>query len=500
MGRSGDVERAGPARALPAWLAIVLVFGTSAAVLVVEILAGRLLAPYVGVSLETYTAIIGTVLTGIAIGAAVGGWTADQIDPRRLVPPLVGLGGALCIASIPLVRILGEAAGAGGGGTGIVMAATAFLPPAAALSAVPPVVVKLQLRDLGRTGTTVGWLSAFGTAGAIAGTFVAGFVLVAHAAVTTLIVAVGMVLIVGAVALWIAVGSSEPAVVASVLALVAAALAGVAWIDSPCDVQTAYYCVSVQRDPARDSGRVLVLDDLRHSYVDLADPTHLEFWYVRRIVDALDEHVPVGRIDVVSVGGGGLTIPRWIRATRPGSRQVVLELDPELPRLAERELGFRPGDDIEIRTGDARLLIGGVPAGGADAVVGDAFGSRAVPWHLATREFVEEVARVLRPDGVYVLNLIDEPTERFVRAAAATIARVLPFVAVTRSDGLLEGRSGNAVIVASAAPLDAASWDARRVRAGDGGALVSDIDDYIADAVILTDDFAPVDQLLAGTR
>ena len=89
---------------LPGWLAILLVVGTSAAVLVLEILAGRLLAPYVGVSLNTYTGIIGTVLVGIAIGAWLGGVAADRFDPRRLIPLLLIVGGALAIATIPTVR------------------------------------------------------------------------------------------------------------------------------------------------------------------------------------------------------------------------------------------------------------------------------------------------------------------------------------------------------------------------------------------------------------
>ena len=97
-------SRRRPPRPLPGWLAVVLVVGTSASVLVLEILAGRLLAPYVGVSLETYTGIIGTVLAGIAFGAWAGGQLADRFDPRRLLPLLLLLGGALAVATIPVVR------------------------------------------------------------------------------------------------------------------------------------------------------------------------------------------------------------------------------------------------------------------------------------------------------------------------------------------------------------------------------------------------------------
>src|SRR5690606_9663435 len=233
-----DAEPA--AGALPGWLAVALVAGTSAAVLVLEILAGRLLAPYVGVSLETYTAIIGTVLAGIALGAAAGGWAADRVDPRRLVPALLAVGGALSMASIPIVRLLGGDAGPGAdvGMPSVILAGAGFVPATGVLSAVPPAVVKLQLRDLGATGVTVGRLSAFGTAGAIAGTFLAGFVLVAYVAVTTLIVTVGAVLVAAGLAMWLAGQRTDERAMLTAGGLVVASALGLVTVDAACDLQT----------------------------------------------------------------------------------------------------------------------------------------------------------------------------------------------------------------------------------------------------------------------
>ena len=133
-----DIDAPSPAVPLAGWLAIALVTGTSAAVLVLEILAGRLLAPYVGVSLETFTGIIGTILAGIAVGAWAGGVAADHVDPRRLLPILLVLGGGLAMATIPIVRLLGEGGGSGGGIRILVLTAFGFLPSATVLSAVPP--------------------------------------------------------------------------------------------------------------------------------------------------------------------------------------------------------------------------------------------------------------------------------------------------------------------------------------------------------------------------
>lgn len=507
-------------RPLPPWLAVVLVFATSAAVLVLEILAGRLLAPYVGVSLETFTGIIGVILAGIAAGAWAGGVLADRTDPRRLLPILLMLGGALAIATIPIVRVLGDSGGSGGGPRILVLTTFGFLPAATVLSAVPPAVVKLQLLDLATTGSIVGRLSAWGTAGALFGTFFTGYVLVAAAAVTTLIVTVGVVLVAGGVALAVASRTRRTSEMLGVGGLAAASLLGVATIDSPCEHQTAYYCLSVVEDPALDSGRTLLLDDLRHSYVDLDDPERLEFWYIRRLVDAIEvegaDGVAGTPIDVAYLGGGAFTIPRYVRATRPGSEQVVMEIDGDLVDVVEDELDFAPGDDVEIIVGDGRLSIRDLPTDAYDVVIGDAFGSRAVPFHLATREFIDEIDAVLRPDGVYAANVIDSSAQRFLRAYAATTAEVFEHVAVVRGPGILEGLRGNSVIVASHQPLDVEALQARLTNdvdpsqtpaeRSDPERVVGEIvhgdeafSEYVDGADVITDDFAPVDQLLART-
>ncbi len=481
---------------LPTWLAVVLVVGTSAAILVLEILAARLLAPYVGVSIETYTGIIGTVLAGIAIGAWLGGAAADRIDPRRLIPPLLVSGGALAIATVPTVRALGEAGESTGLGGIVVLTTVGFLPSATVLSAVAPAVVKLQLNDLASTGTTVGRLSAYGTAGAIVATFLTGFVLVGLAAVTTIIVAVGVLLVVSGVALWLTlpaiVRRSARSEITSVSALAGLAVVAAAALGSPCDSETTYYCVSIEHDDERPSGRVLVLDDLRHSYVDLDDPTYLDFWYVRRFAEVVDRLAPAGSLDVVHLGGGALTLPTWLQRARPSSDQTVLEIDDELIELVidEFDRATGPGTGVNVVAGDARQSLRRLGDDSADVVIGDAFGSRAVPWHLATQEFATDVARVLRPGGVYTLNVIDGAELSFLRSQTATIASVFAEVAVVLNDGPARGRLGNSVIIASDQPFDAGRLDPQ------GGRLVDDVDAFIDGATVLTDDFAPVDQLL----
>lgn len=484
---------------MPKAAAGALVFATSAAVLVLEILAGRLLAPYVGVTLETATGIIGVVLAAISAGTWIGGRLADSVDPRRLIGPLLIGGGAAALLVVPVVRGLGPSAD-GSAASIVSVAAAAFFVPSALLSAVSPAVVKLQVQDLATTGATVGRLSALGTAGAIVGTFVTGFLLVASSPVTLVVTSVGVVTIAGGVILAVVLGRRRPAstfATGLALAVLGAGLAAV--VPERCPDASVYFCARVEQDPDRPTGRILRLDTLRHSYVDLADPTHLEFGYTKSIASVI-EGAPPGPLTVLHIGGGGFTMPRWLAATRPGSSSVVLELDPALVGLARRELGLRTGPDLRVEEGDGRLGIDAQPAGTFDVVVGDAFGSLAVPWHLATREMVIAVRRVLRAGGTYVLNLIDDPPQRFVRAEAATLAAVFDHVALVATERQVAGAAGgNHLLVASDAPIDQEGLGRRLAARTDPHVVVAgpDLDRFIGDADVLTDDFAPVDQLLS---
>ena len=457
-------HHAGTVRAMDSRLAGAIVFTASGAVLVLEILAGRLLAPYVGVSLETFTAIIGVVLAGIALGSWLGGRLADRIDPKVLLPAALALGGAAAIASVPIIRALGPAALSADPPTIVVLAAAGFFVPSALLSAATPLVVKIQLGSLAETGRIVGRLSALGTAGSLVGVFLTGFVFVAEFAITPVVIALGLVLVAGGAGLWFHLGRRQPgrAVAAGVLLGVLASGVAVA-ARPPCDVETTYYCASVLRDVDRPSGRLLVLDDLRHAYVDLDDPTYLEFSYTQLLGDVVDGAWPAGEpIDAVHLGGGGFTIPRYLAATRPGSAGLVLELDPGVVELAEDELGLVPSDQLRIVTGDARVDLRDVPDDSADLVVGDAFGGRAVPWHLTTTEFVRDIQRVLRDDGIYAQNVIDQQPLGFLRADVATLRDVFAHVAVLGPPGRFDGSGGgNTIVLASDAPIPAAAILAR---------------------------------------
>ncbi|TDB75904.1 fused MFS/spermidine synthase [Micromonospora sp. KC723] len=495
-------------RALPNGLAAFLVFLSSGAVLVLETVSLRLVGPYVGVTLQVTSSVIGIALAAIAYGAWTGGWLADRRDPRPLLAPALVLAGIASAVTLPVVRYAGEVLRGGAASAILLLVAAAVFVPAALLSAVTPLVVKLQLADLRRTGQVVGRLSSIGTLGGISATLGTGFVLVAALPSTVILIALAALLGVTGLALGVYLRRQEGAgragpgrvkAALAVLGLVGAGLGAVA--PNPCDVETAYHCARVAVDPSRASGRVLYLNSAQHSYVDLADPTHLEYAYTQWIGAAADVAAPEGRrLDALHLGGGGFTMPRYLSATRPGSHNLVFEIDGGLVDLDRRELGVRPGPELRAVVGDARMLVAAEPTDSRDFVVGDAFGHLVVPWHLATREMAAEVRRVLRPGGLYVQNVIDYPPGRFIRSEVATVAAEFRHVALVAPADALAGAVGsNFLIVASDAPLPS---DALGQRLGDldsvpdllsGGALAA----FVDDALVLTDDYAPVDQLLA---
>jgi len=219
----------------------------------------------------------------------------------------------------------------------------------------------------------------------------------------------------------------------------------------------------VLRDLDVPDGWLLLIDDVASSYVDLDDPRHLEFEYMTWIGAALDCMAPPeDRLDVVHVGGGACTLPRYVAATRPTSRQVVFEPDPALLRLARDMFGVRPSPLLRLVPREGRAGLADEPDGSADALVRDAFAGPAapgpvVPDQLRTYGFLRDAARVLRPSGIYLANLADRPPLPAARAEVVTAMEVFPHVALVTEPSILRGRRhGNLVVLASRRPLPVA--------------------------------------------
>lgn len=475
-------------------LAGALVFFSSAAVLILEILAGRLLAPYAGVTLETFTAIIGVVLGGIAVGTWLGGRLADRAaSPITLLGPVMILSGALAASTVPLARVLGPSMGADGIPGLVLLTAIAILPATAVLSAIPPIIVKIVLDDLDRTGATVGRISALGTAGALFGTFTSGFVLVATLRTSVIVLTVALATAVAGAFLWLRFRPVSQTLTTIALVGLAAGSLLTAAVQTPCDVETAYFCASEVVDPDDPDASFLILDTVTHAYVDKTDPGNLRFTSIRMFAAAI-EAMTSGPIEVVHIGGGGYSLSTWLDAARPGTRNVVLELDGALVEFVEER--FDPAPVERTIVGDARVSLGEAGTG-FDVAIGDAFGGLAVPWHLTTAEFLSEIADSLDGDGFYVMNLIDHGDLGFLRAQIATAQEVFDHVAVVSVPERFDA-GGNFALVASKRPIPTAEIvaEAAALDLGIAGLTGADLDEFVGDASVLTDDYAPVDQLL----
>lgn len=238
----------------------------------------------------------------------------------------------------------------------------------------------------------------------------------------------------------------------------------------------------------------LSVDGTPQSHVDLDDPSRLFFEYVQRIGHVIDEWGDPGQpLTAVHLGAGGLTLPRYIHATRPGSRQQVIELDEELIGFVREHLPLPRNAGIRIRYGDARAMLARLPAalrGVVDLVVVDVFSGARIPAHVTSAEFYTEVATLLAPGGIVAVNIADGPGLAFARGQAATLRLVLGEVAALAEASVLKGRRfGNVVLIAARDPLPLA-WLPRLMARGPHPAAVlagHELVDWMAGAPIVTD-------------
>lgn len=223
-------------------------------------------------------------------------------------------------------------------------------------------------------------------------------------------------------------------------------------------------------DRFRPGSWQLFADGVPQSHVDLDDPGHLEFEYVRRIGHVIDLALPAGKpLRALHLGGGALTLPRYVAHTRPGSSQLVAEIDDALTALVRERLPLpdsRKAGRIRVRAADAREVLESVRPESYDLVVSDVFAGARTPFPLTTAECAGAAERALRPGGVYVANVADGPPQKGIRAAVATIRSVFGQSCMVAEPAVIRGRRlGNFVLVASAGPLPADGL--RRRVAGD---------------------------------
>src|SRR5215813_5074908 len=399
-----------PMRLSNPWIACAIVFVASFCTLVIELIAGRIMAPFIGVSLYTWTSIIGVVLAGISLGNYLGGRFADRWPQRRTLGILLAAGGLASLAILPLINIataiptadLIDPGSRLGGALPfdrasllilriVVITALIFFTPSLILGMISPVVIKLTLQDLAHTGGLVGKVYALSTLGSIVGTFATGFVLVQLFGTRVIVLGVGLVLLVMAFAFGDLLRSGRAAAPLAACVLLLGLLVPArnvkaygcfdndadrmecvqrsisdGWdqaVENGCLHETAYYCIKVSDHIVNSVNdrivKQLVLDHLVHSYNSLEDPNFLEYGYIKvyaEVADMLARRLPQRDLRILYVGGGGYTLPRHIEATYPNAHQEIMEIDPGVTQTVYEQLGVNPATtNITTYNVDGRL-------------------------------------------------------------------------------------------------------------------------------------------------
>lgn len=519
------------------------VFLTGAGIMTVELVASRLIARYLGSSLYTWTGVLGVILAGMSLGNYLGGRMADSARnlPRRIAA-LFFAGAAACLLILWLNAWAGSSVflmGLSWPVRILLHMAWAFLLPATVLGTISPMVAKLAIERAAHTGRAIGTLYAWNAVGSIAGTFLTGFYLTAWMGSVRIVV--GMALLLAALGLAYAraarrgAGAGPGATIGAAVGLAVfagffllavlpgesvAAVAGALRLrnvpaepDALYFAETQYQILTVTAEPGNPLHRAFYQDKLRHSEADLADLGDLKYPYMR-IYDALVNQA-AGKnnapVRLLLLGGGGYVFPNHLFRARPGSEIVVVEIDPGVTRAARQAFGLPADAPIEIHHMDARNYLadalrknrkapGTVPP--FDFIVCDSVSDYSVPYQLTTREFLADVKQLLKPGGLYVMNLIDAyDVGAFMNAMAQTFSAVFPHRGAISAVPVL-GPRNTTVFIGSTAPLaleDLSAWTSRP-GVFHGLALT---ETHFADLrarngeCLLTDDWAPVENLLA---
>jgi predicted membrane-bound spermidine synthase len=424
-----------------------------------------------------------------------------------------------------------------------------FFLPMLCLGTISPQVIRLSIADTAHAGRVSGTIYAWSTAGAIVGTFATGYFLIGWIGMYRVLFAVALVLMVLTIflgRLW-----KNPALLFGGSIVVGVGVVGMVFFGfgkAGFDLETKYYAIKVNDvydrvgDVDVPKYKTLALDLLVHSYVKPQDPTWLGYTHEEIQCELTRYYRSQGKTDVLVIGGGGYTFPRWVEHVLPDVGVDVVEIDPGVTEMAHRALGLSRQTRIRSHHMDGRQFVRErAPKGHYQLVVQDAVNDLSVPYHLMTKEYNDAVKETLAPGGAYLLTLIDSIEEgELWRAAVATMRQTFSHVELldpanfqTDSNGRITGRHVYVIYGADhALPLAevrAVAQEARAIEALDRfavAALLSPNPESLLNlgrwlertrsycyvlpqerlerhvsarpAVILTDQYAPVDNLMSN--
>jgi len=494
-------------RIIPLWVLIFLQAGISASSLIVEIVAGRMIAPYVGMSLYTWTSIIAVVLAGFSVGHWWGGKIASLPTQRALRITGWTMIAAACTtagATLLLRAFAGPVVEAFAHPLAAIttLSVLAFFLPSLFAGVPAPVLTVVAMRDRDRSEQALGAMFASGAVGAIVGTLLAGFLFVPWIGSVKTLVVITVVYAVAAVLCFRLGKAALRGTVGAVLGIGVAVGIG-AWalsLPAVCDRESSYYCirtVSLSDNPGNPV-HLMVVDHLAHG-ISAREVPRVMFTEHSAMLDALPR-MRMDRPDFTSfhIGGGTYSVPRaW--ADRGISDITIAEIDPVVTEIAADQFWFDPAT-ATILHGDARVALSR-SAQTYDVIVGDAFTDIAAPEHLVTQEFFQLVSQRLSPEGVFAMNLIDNLDRLDALAAVVlTLRDVFPSVEVW-TDGRAPQRGERRVFVLLASgsdspvsTIDAMAPDVTRFQALDNAFINRIVEQK--NAQILTDDHAPLAYLI----
>ena len=502
-------------------------FIASFCIMVIEIAAGRIIARYLGTSLYTWTSVIGVVLAGIAIGNYIGGRLADKYESRKLLSLLFVLASIGCVTVPVLNKIIGNfhVLWMMPWIIRIAVHVTAiFLLPSVILGLIAPVVAKFALDQGGKPGRTVGNVYAWGAAGSIVGTFVTGFILVAVMSTGSIVFSVAVLLVIVSMLygrkawftyLWIfslitLLGLSMSS--ASIAQNVSQSL-GFRGENDPSIIyegESRYSHILVRQLKDLPEMRELILDGILHNVVDMKNPGDIynvfQYPYMG-LYGAVTDCLAKDKKDlrVLVIGGGGYVFPRYMREKYSGSKIDVVEIDPAVTDIAIKTLGLSEKSGLNIYHMDARnhiddLLRKSEERASFDFIYGDAISGLSVPYQLTTVEFNEKIRKLLTPEGVYFVNVIDNYSSgRFLGSLLNTLRETFPHIYVYSTEKKIEVPSAQKTFVVICA-IDPIGFEYISMPGFDGVLLGEENLKYLDErsgGMVLTDEFAPVDTLLA---
>ncbi|WP_455198742.1 fused MFS/spermidine synthase [Kaarinaea lacus] len=484
------------------------IFLSSAILLVLEIVAGRLIAPYVGVSIYSWTSIIGVILAGLSLGNWMGGRWADRQGGEKAVGLVLVLAAIFCIVSLFMLTIVAPVLK--GSELDLISASfiyvlSMFFIPAVLLGVVTPLLTTLALGLDKRIGHIVGRMHALAALGSILGTFITGYWLVQYFGSRTVVVASAVCL------LLLAIPYLRKLTLKTTTTLVIALMATILLtqmrdgFSSPCHWESSYFCLRVEDASSSEYGsaKALILDHLLHGINHEDEPDLLISPYVH----LMDELVRTYMGDVVDsglsyffAGGGAYTQPRAVRAMYPNAKVTVAELDPQVTATAKAAL-YLDASGMDIYHTDARVVLSHSQQQ-YDVVITDVFHDISVPYHMITREFAQAVKQNMREEGIYLMNIIDQfPDPQLVKSLLKTLKTEFRHVGiwlerppdkVTRVTYVISASNDHPFpdVVYSSNGFDRRWLKINKPLLMAGTSL--------DDLPVLTDDYVPVERLLAN--